>query len=84
MQNKFLELIQDKTGKLSTSRLSFLLWSTGALIIWLYLTYHNRSMADVPEGVRWILGILVSNRVGQKYLDKNQPTVITNNNTTTK
>lgn len=84
MQSKLLEFVQDKSGKLSTSRLSFLLWSTGALIIWIYLTYHNRAMADVPEGVRWILGLLIGNRVGQKYLDKNQPTVITNNNTTTK
>ena len=44
--NKLIELISDKKGKLSTSRLSFLIWSVGLFFVLIYLTYVNNKIPD--------------------------------------
>lgn len=66
--NKLFELIQDRKGKLSIYKLSFLFWSVGTLIMFLYLSYIHNSFAIVPKECTYFLGTIGAAQLGKSYL----------------
>lgn len=80
---KLLELISDRKGKLSTSRLGFLVWCLGTFGLFVYLTYIDSKMPELPSSIQWILGILAANRFRENYLSNKGSNVFVHDNTKT-
>lgn len=78
---RILELLEDRKGKLSPYKLSFLL---GAVIFiggWLSVTILNHNLPEIPNSVSLFLGVLASGQLGSSFLaNKNSNSTIENKN----
>lgn len=73
--NKLMEFFQEDNGGFSATRLGFLLWVVGALVVWIItsLTSEPRQLAKVDSSVVTVIGILMTGKVAQKYGEKPDP-----------
>ena len=67
--SKLLELIQNKHNRLSAIRCSFCLWMLILLPIYGYLSIKNHQLQDLPPGVQYLTGLLISAYLGRNYLE---------------
>jgi hypothetical protein len=65
--SKFLEFFQDGDGLLSATRLSFLLWVIGLLVVWVIESISNKTLQAIPESVAAIIGVLMTGKVVQSF-----------------
>jgi hypothetical protein len=70
--NKFLEFFQEDNGGFSATRLAFLLWAAGVLIVWFAASLGEQPMrlAPIDPSVITLLGILMTGKVVQKFGEK--------------
>ena len=67
---KILEFLQEDNGNFSSSRLAFLLWVVGVLLVWAIASIKSGSLLDIPESVATVIGILMTGKVVQKFGEK--------------
>ncbi len=68
MRMRLQEFLEDKKAKaFSATRLGFLLWVVGALVVWIYASWRAVALQPVPESVVTILGLLAGGKVVQRY-----------------
>jgi hypothetical protein len=70
MKENFLQFLQEDNGSFSSSRLAFLLWAIGTLLVWVVVSYKLNSLQVIPESVITIIGILMTGKVVQKFGEK--------------
>ncbi|NWD69151.1 hypothetical protein HX870_16230 [Pseudomonas gingeri] len=67
---KIYQFLQDGTGNLSATRLAFLLWVIGALVVWVYQSFmstdHGKMIAFDPT-ITTVIGILMTGKVAQSF-----------------
>jgi hypothetical protein len=67
-------------GKYSSARLGFLVWTMAVLGIWIYVSIASKALSDIPQGVRWIVGILMAGGTTQRWLENNPTMTIGSGN----
>ena len=67
---KILEFLQEDNGGFSASRLAFLLWIVGVLMVWLMTSVKSGSLQEIPDSVATVMGILMTGKVVQKCGEK--------------
>jgi hypothetical protein len=72
--NKFGQFLQEANGQYSATRLSFLAWVFGVLIVWSSGSFYNKKMLEVPSSVEIIIGILMTGKVAQKFKEETSTT----------
>ncbi|MDO8610994.1 MAG: hypothetical protein Q7R95_10725 [bacterium] len=79
--NKILELVQDRAGKLSAYKLSFLLGAGSMLFLLVKISLKTGELKVIPDNWPMFLGVLGSSQLVSTYL-KNKSTATTVNTTT--
>ncbi len=62
-----LQFLEEDNGTLSSTRLAFLLWVVGVLVIWTDASWHAHALQAIPSSLQVILGILMTGKVTQKF-----------------
>jgi hypothetical protein len=68
--NRFLEFFQEDNGGFSATRLAFLLWVIGVLVVWIIESLSSKTLEHIDPTVTTILGILMTGKVVQKFGEK--------------
>ena len=68
--NKLSEFLQEDNGGFSATRLAFLLWAVGVLVVWIIESLSSKSLERIDPTVTTILGILMTGKVVQKFGEK--------------
>jgi hypothetical protein len=71
--NKLLEFLQEDNGGFSATRLGFLLWVVGVLIVWMITSLKSMTLAPIDSSVATVIGILMTGKVVQKFGEKDGP-----------
>mgnify|MGYP001589205295 CR=1 FL=1 len=73
---KINEFLQDSSGSFSSTRLAFLAWAFGSLVVWVWvsLTSSPPVLHPIPQEVIWILASLMAGKVWQKTIEEKEPT----------
>jgi hypothetical protein len=76
--NRLPEFLQEDDGGFSATRLAFLLWVGGVLIVWIIDSLSSKTLERIDPTVTTIIGILMTGKVVQKFGEKpcaatNQP-----------
>ncbi|WP_017302010.1 hypothetical protein [Nodosilinea nodulosa] len=61
------QFFQDSNEQFSATRLAFLAWIFGALIVWGTGSIQAKEMQKIPESVTALIGILMTGKVFQKF-----------------
>lgn len=61
------QFFQDDNEHFSATRLAFLAWAFGALIVWSAGSLHDQKMQEVPSSIQVLIGILMTGKVAQKF-----------------
>lgn len=67
---KIEEFLQQEDGGFSSTRLAFLIWAVGVLVIWIISSLKNSALQPIDSTVITILGILMGGKVVQKFGEK--------------
>ena len=69
MFKKLGEFFQDGNGTLSATRLGFLLWVIGVLVIWIVDSLNSTPMAlqKIDQSVLTLIGILMGGKAVQSF-----------------
>ncbi|GEM_PF-5100218 len=70
--SRLAEFLQEKNGNFSSTRLAFLMWVLGTLLVWIIVSLENSQLAAVPESIIIIFGILMTGKVTQKFGEKDK------------
>lgn len=65
--NKLGQFLQDSNHEFSATRLAFLAWIFGALIVWGAGSFHENKIQEVPESVIALIGILMTGKTIQRF-----------------
>lgn len=65
--NKLSQFFQDDNDRFSATRLAFLSWIFGVLIIWGVGSFHDKKMQDIPSSIQVLIGVLMTGKVVQKF-----------------
>lgn len=68
--NKMLEFLQENNGGFSATRLGFLLWVIGVLVVWIMNSLKSGTLAPIDSSVTAVIGILMTGKVVQKFGEK--------------
>jgi hypothetical protein len=68
--NKMLEFLQENNGGFSATRLGFLLWVIGVLVVWMINSLKEKGLAPIDSSVTAVIGILMTGKVVQKFGEK--------------
>src|SRR5438132_37037 len=66
---RLTEFLEDNEGGLSTIRLATLVWVAGMVVVWAWVSFIKRELADVPNGVLGVLGILITGKTIQRFAE---------------
>jgi hypothetical protein len=64
------EFLQEDNGGLSSTRLAFLLWVVGVLVVWIVGSLKAGELQSIDNSIITILGILMGGKVVQKFGEK--------------
>ena len=67
---KLMSALEDNSGGISIMRIICLCWITVLASVWLLVSIHSRTIADIPNGVLMLTGWLVSGKVVQRFAEK--------------
>lgn len=67
------QFICEPCGKLSASRLAFLLWSLGVLLVWAFTSLKLRALQPIDTSVVTILSALTAGKVVQRFAETPKP-----------
>lgn len=80
--NKIGQFFQDDSDRFSATRLAFLAWIFGALIIWGAGSINDKKMQPVPDSIQVLIGILMTGKVAQKFGEERSSNTLSDNTTT--
>ncbi len=60
-------LVREEKGKVSSLRALLLLWGVGLFLVWAFVSIINRNIAEIPESVVTVIGILSGSKVLQRF-----------------
>jgi hypothetical protein len=80
--NKLGQFFQDDNDRFSATRLAFLAWIFGALIIWGAGSINDKKMQRVPDSIQVLIGILMTGKVTQKFREERSQNTLPENVTT--
>ena len=72
--NKFAEFFQENNGTLSATRLAFLIWAFGVLVVWGIPSIRHEKLEPIPESVVVVIGMLMTGKVVQKFSESSTST----------
>lgn len=75
-----MSISKDKNGKQSSVRVTMLVWFSVVLASWLWVSYSNNELQEIPQSVVYILGILILGKSAQSFTDATkipQETIVT-------
>ncbi len=62
------QFVEDKkNNNLSATRLAFLLWVIGTLIVWAVVSWRTNQLHALPESVVVIIGVLMTGKAVQRF-----------------
>lgn len=65
------QFFQEDNGSFSATRLAFLVWVFGALVLWgVDCFQHDRKMQEIPQSVQVLIGVLMTGKVAQKFTEE--------------
>jgi hypothetical protein len=64
--NKLTEFFKESNGNFSATRLAFLIWAFGVLIVWGVPSVRHGKLEPIPESVVVVIGMLMTGKVVQK------------------
>lgn len=64
---KITQFLQEGDGQFSATRLGFLLWVIGVLIVWVIDSLISKTLQPIPEQVQVLIGILMTGKVVQRF-----------------
>jgi hypothetical protein len=70
------QFFKDGTGQLSATRLVFILWSLGVLIVWLFESLTNNQIEKIDQSIVTTIGMLMAGKAVQSFSpgdNQNQP-----------
>jgi len=67
---KIMQLCQEDNGNYSSTRLVFMLWAIGTLLVWSYMSIKLGSLQVIDSSHTMILAIFMTGKVVQKYGEK--------------
>lgn len=70
--NRLSEFFEDGTGLLSATRLGFILWVVGVLVMWAMTCVSTRTLAAIDPSVTTVLGVLMTGKVVQSFGESKQ------------
>jgi putative effector of murein hydrolase LrgA (UPF0299 family) len=73
---KLSQFLKEENGQYSATRLAFILWAIGVLIIFMYQGFRTTNLADlkIDGSIITILGILTTGKVSQKFFESKENT----------
>lgn len=71
--DRLLEFVEENNGSLSATRLAFLLWVIGVLVVWIVDSLRSGTPQSVTGDVATIIGILMTGKVVQKFGEEPAP-----------
>ena len=69
MKALLTQALSDGDGNISSVRLALLLTLLLTLTPWAIVCIHNWQIADLPEGVRWVIGIVAGGKLAQNFTE---------------
>ena len=66
--NKLIEMLTDRSGKLSIYKVSFFLGANCFLIGWCIAAFSSRTVPEIPQSLSLFLGVLGSTQLGGTFL----------------
>lgn len=63
------EFLQEAEGGFSATRLVFIIWSLGALLMWMVMSFYKGTLQPVDPAVATILGILMGGKTLQRFAE---------------
>lgn len=73
--SKLAEFLEDGDGSLSSTRLAFLLWAIGVLVVWIIASVEKKTLQPIDSSVTTVLGILMTGKVVQKFGEAKSPSL---------
>jgi hypothetical protein len=70
---KILELIQDRRGKLSPYKLSFLFGAFIFTSVWAYSAIWTRTVPEIPNSIALFMGVLGGTQLGRSFIQNKSP-----------
>ncbi len=67
---KVAQFLQDDNGNFSATRLAFLSWIFGVLVMWGVSSYNQQKMQEIPQSVQVLIGVLMTGKVVQKFSEQ--------------
>ncbi|GAB4385127.1 MAG: hypothetical protein Kow00121_49680 [Elainellaceae cyanobacterium] len=68
--NKLAQFLQEDNGNFSSTRLAFLAWVFGTLIIWCNGSFQEGKMQEIPQSIQVLIGIFMTGKVTQKFREE--------------
>ncbi len=65
--------LQDHENNNSSTRLITFLWAFGILVGWLFVAFTTKTLPDIPAGPMAILGMVLTAKVAQTHIERNNP-----------
>jgi hypothetical protein len=65
--NKLTEFFKESNGTFSATRLAFLTWAFGVLIVWGIPSVRSGELKEIPDTVVAVIGMLMTGKVVQKF-----------------
>lgn len=69
------QFFKDSSGDFSAMRLVFISWSLGVLVLFIHLCLVGQGFVEVPNQVIEILGLTLTGKVAQSYIEGKNPPV---------
>ncbi|MBW4483790.1 MAG: hypothetical protein KME14_14710 [Tildeniella torsiva UHER 1998/13D] len=67
------QFFQEDNGQYSATRLAFLAWIFGILIVWGSGSFHDKKMQEIPSSIQILIGVLMTGKVAQKISESSSP-----------
>jgi hypothetical protein len=59
--------LREENGKLSATRLAFLLWAVGVLVMWIIACVNKGELQAIDNSVVTVLGLLMGGKAVQRF-----------------
>lgn len=70
------EFLEDNSGGFSATRLAFLLWVIGLLVMWMMSSAKTGTLTDIPDTIT-LLGILMGGKAVQRFGERGETATTT-------
>lgn len=67
------QFFQENNGQYSATRLAFLAWVFGVLVVWGTGSIQAKAMQEIPDSVAILVGVLMTGKVAQKVSEVSGP-----------